>query len=86
MLAKKHIPVLAQLIGTSDRWWLSSEAPVPPTNEWLAATLSADQHIGNAAVFDGDDFIVPVTAAGAALTIREFFARASASPFTKEQG
>lgn len=46
-VAKKHIPVLAQLTGTSERWWLSPEAPVPPTGEWLApVSISADQHIG----------------------------------------
>jgi phage repressor protein C with HTH and peptisase S24 domain len=37
-VAKKHLPTLAQLSGTSDRWWLTPEAPIPPSGEWLATT------------------------------------------------
>lgn len=35
-IAKKHLPILARLTGTSDRWWLTKDAPIPPSGEWLA--------------------------------------------------
>lgn len=41
-IAKQHLPVLAALTGTTERWWLTSDAPVPPTGSWLdSATPTA---------------------------------------------
>lgn len=32
---KRHLPTIARLSGTTERWWLTPEAPIPPTGEWL---------------------------------------------------
>ena len=45
-IAKKHLPILAQLTATSDRWWLTPDAPIPPAGDWL--TARADQSRGTA--------------------------------------
>lgn len=33
-VAKRHIPVLAALTDTTELWWLTDNAPIPPTAEW----------------------------------------------------
>lgn len=40
-VAKKHIPTLAAVTGTQERWWLTDAAPVPPTPEWMATEQDA---------------------------------------------
>lgn len=35
-IAKEQIPVLADMPGTTDRWWLLPDAPIPPEGGWLA--------------------------------------------------
>lgn len=37
-IAKKHIPVLAKLSHTTERWWLTPDAPIPPSGEWVSAS------------------------------------------------
>lgn len=39
-VAKRHIPVLAEVSGTTERWWLTPDAPIPPTSEWQAGGRS----------------------------------------------
>jgi phage repressor protein C with HTH and peptisase S24 domain len=34
-MAKRHIPVLARLTKTREVWWLTDDAPIPPTGEWV---------------------------------------------------
>lgn len=38
---KRHLPTIAGLTGTSVRWWLTPEAPIPPAGEWLTDTPTA---------------------------------------------
>lgn len=33
-IAKKHLPLLAEVTGTLESWWLKPDVPVPPTPEW----------------------------------------------------
>ncbi len=40
-VAKKHIPTLAAVTGTQERWWLTEAAPMPPTAEWMATEQDA---------------------------------------------
>jgi phage repressor protein C with HTH and peptisase S24 domain len=36
-MAKKHIPALARLTGTTESWWLTDDSPIPPSGPWLLA-------------------------------------------------
>lgn len=49
---KRHLPKLAALTGTTTEWWLTPEAPVPPTGKWLTphAIGSAPSPLGAPAV------------------------------------
>lgn len=40
---KRHLPTLARLTGTSLEWWLTPDAPIPPTAEWRSTTAISDQ-------------------------------------------
>lgn len=40
-IAKGHLPLLATRTGTTERWWLSENAPVPPSGEWLSQRNAA---------------------------------------------
>lgn len=42
-IAKQHLPLLADLSGTTDRWWLFPDAPIPPTAEWMAVAGPLDR-------------------------------------------
>lgn len=39
-IAKKHIPVLAKLTKTTERWWLDPDAPIPPSGAWLSSAIA----------------------------------------------
>jgi hypothetical protein len=45
-IAKKHLPILAQLTATSDRWWLTPDAPIPPSGDWLVERADVTQDAG----------------------------------------
>jgi hypothetical protein len=36
-IAKHHIPLLAARTNTIERWWLTKDAPIPPTVQWTTA-------------------------------------------------
>jgi hypothetical protein len=40
-VAKKHIPKLAEITGTTERWWLTPDAPIPPASEWMERPVAA---------------------------------------------
>lgn len=48
-VAKKHLPILAQLTATSDRWWLTPDAPIPPSGDWLVDRADVTQDAGTPA-------------------------------------
>lgn len=35
---KQHLPKIAKLTGTKLEWWLTADAPIPPTRDWLDST------------------------------------------------
>lgn len=61
-VAKGHISAFARATGTTERWWLVDEAPVPPTDEWLAGGEGMKPSGQTAVILQMND--MPISAMG----------------------